>query len=130
LFDTMLDWLPPVDYTRISADAALAVYLVPLGAFPHVSYITLVWQEEPLNNPMVRQALSLAIDRERLAQILNNRAVVPNGPLNPSVPGDNADLPPWLMIPIRLKHCSPKLVSTASRPPVLTMAATSRLRSR
>lgn len=101
--DTMLDWLPPGDYPRISADAALADNLVPLGAFPHVSYITLDWQEEPLNNPLVRQALSLAIDRERLAQILNNRAVVPNGPLNPSVPGDNADLPPLAYDPDQAK---------------------------
>lgn len=91
--DTMLDWLPSGDYPRIAADPALADNLVPLGAFPHVSYITLDWQEEPFNNLQVRQALSMAIDRERLSQILNNRAVLPNGPLNPTVPGDNKDLP-------------------------------------
>jgi oligopeptide transport system substrate-binding protein len=92
--DTMLDFVPNSDYPRISEDPALAERLVETAAFPNTQYIIPNVRQEPFSDVRVRQALSMAIDRERLIQLYNGRAVSAAGPIPPNVGGDNADLVP------------------------------------
>ncbi|MEL6271458.1 MAG: ABC transporter substrate-binding protein [Chloroflexota bacterium] len=92
--DVSLDVVPNADYPRIVQDDALSENLLPSQAFPNIIYLTVDTRSEPLNDVMVREALSMAIDRERLTQLLNNRAIPAAGPIPPIVQGDNPDLVP------------------------------------
>jgi ABC-type transport system substrate-binding protein len=94
--DVSVDWVPADDYPRLAADPALAERLIPLAGFPNVDYVIFNHRlvDEPFTDVRVRQALSMAIDRERLVQLTNGRSVPANGPFHPSVAGNNADLPP------------------------------------
>ncbi|MEP7290173.1 MAG: ABC transporter substrate-binding protein [Chloroflexota bacterium] len=92
--DLSLDVLPSGDYPRIAQDPNLSPRLFAKLQPPNVIYLTLNTRSEPFNNHLVRQALSMAIDRERLVQILNNRATPADGPFAPSAFGNNAELEP------------------------------------
>ncbi|MEP7290380.1 MAG: ABC transporter substrate-binding protein [Chloroflexota bacterium] len=92
--DVAFDWTPSSEYPRIAADPALAARLVPSLAFPNIDYIVFQHRRPPFDNLDVRTALNMAINRDRLVQLLNGRAEVASGPLPPSMPGNNADLQP------------------------------------
>jgi peptide/nickel transport system substrate-binding protein len=92
--DIALDFVPNSEYPRISSDPALAAQLLPTAGFPNIDYVVLNNAIAPFNNVDVRRAMSMAVDRERLVQILNGRAVPAAGPIPPSVQGNNAELAP------------------------------------
>jgi oligopeptide transport system substrate-binding protein len=92
--DVSLDFVPASDYPRLIADPVLAERVLPTAGFPNTDYMIVNNNKAPFDNVLVRQAMSLAVDRERLAQIFNGRAVPLAGFLPPGVPGDNADLLP------------------------------------
>lgn len=93
--DLSLDFVPNSDYPRIVTDPALADNLLEITAFPNVQYLIPNTREgSPFADVRVRQALSQAIDRDRLVLIYNNRAVPATGLIPPTVLGDNADLTP------------------------------------
>jgi ABC-type transport system substrate-binding protein len=92
--DVSLDQLISADYARLVADAALSPRLLPLAAFPNVDYIILNTNMEPFTELAVRQALNMAVDRERLVQLTSGRAGVANGFIPTGVVGDNTELQP------------------------------------
>src|SRR5437667_4354869 len=71
--------LPPDQGERVAANPATRV----AGALYAGLYVLSVNSKRPpLDNPLVKQALSLAIDRERIVKELwRGRGVVPNGPI-------------------------------------------------
>jgi peptide/nickel transport system substrate-binding protein len=84
--------LPPDHYDRVNANASTQVR----GALYAGLYVLAVNSKRPpLDNPLVKQALSLAIDRESIVKELwRGRGIVPSGPI---AKGDNhfdAKLPP------------------------------------
>src|SRR5262245_52251501 len=84
--------LPPDQGERVTGNATTKV----LGARYAGLYVLAVNSKRPpLDNPLVKQALSLAIDREAIVKELwRGRGIVPNGPI---AKGDNhfdASLPP------------------------------------
>jgi ABC-type transport system substrate-binding protein len=97
--DISFDWTPSAEYPRIAADPALADRLVPSLAFPNIDYIIFQHRRPPFDNLDVRTAMNMAINRERLVQLLNGRAEIASGPLPPSMPGNNADLQPMAYDP-------------------------------
>ena len=92
--DIAFDWVPSADYARIAADPALSPRLVESLAFPNIDYILFQHRRPPFDNRDVRLALSMAINRDRLVQLLAGRAVAASGPLPPAMPGNNVDLQP------------------------------------
>lgn len=92
--DVALDFVPSADYPRLVGDPALAERLIPLAAFPNIDRILFNMNLEPFTDIRVRRALSMAIDRERLVQLSNGRAVPAAGPIPPNVLGNNDDLQP------------------------------------
>jgi peptide/nickel transport system substrate-binding protein/oligopeptide transport system substrate-binding protein len=92
--DISLDFVPNADYPRLAGDAALSPRLIPLPAFPNTDYIIINNNIEPFDKLEVRQAMNMAIDRERLTTITNGRSVPSAGLIPPSVAGNNADLKP------------------------------------
>jgi peptide/nickel transport system substrate-binding protein len=84
--------LPPEHGPRVAAGPSTQVVGV-LYAGLYVLMVN-VWAP-PLNDPLVRQALSLAIDREIIVRDLwRGRGVAPNGPIPRGEPHHDASLPP------------------------------------
>ncbi|HWP76005.1 MAG TPA: ABC transporter substrate-binding protein, partial [Methylomirabilota bacterium] len=93
--------LPPDQEDRVAANPTTRV----AGALYAGLYVLAVNSKRPpLDNPLVKQALSLAIDREAIVKELwRGRGVVPNGPI---AKGDNhfdASLPPLAYNPAEAK---------------------------
>jgi ABC-type transport system substrate-binding protein len=71
-------------------DPAQAARVVEGGQL-HTGYITLNVTTPPLDKLEVRQAINMAINKDRIVQIINGRAKPANQPLPPSMPGYSTD---------------------------------------
>ncbi|PKP68403.1 MAG: peptide ABC transporter substrate-binding protein [Alphaproteobacteria bacterium HGW-Alphaproteobacteria-4] len=80
------DGIPPAKFTEVMADPAQAERVVEGGQL-HTGYITLNVKMAPFDNVAVRQAVNMAINKDRIVQIINGRAVPATQPLPPSMPG-------------------------------------------
>jgi peptide/nickel transport system substrate-binding protein len=94
--------LPPDQEDRVAANASTRL----AGALYAGLYVLAVNSKRPpLDNPLVKQALSLAIDREAIVKELwRGRGIVPSGPI---AKGDNhfdASLPPLACNPAEAKE--------------------------
>ncbi len=80
------DGIPPAKFVEVMADPEQAARVVEGGQL-HTGYITLNTQIPPFDNVDVRRAVNMAINKERITQIINGRAVPATQPLPPSMPG-------------------------------------------
>ena len=80
------DGVPPAKFLEIKNSPEGAEIIVD-GAQLHTGYITLNTRVKPFDNVKVRQALNMAINKERITRILNGRATAANQPLPPLMPG-------------------------------------------
>ncbi|RVD16746.1 MAG: ABC transporter substrate-binding protein [Mesorhizobium sp.] len=84
--DLPLDGIPPAKFQEVMADPEQKARVVEGGQL-HTGYITMNTTMAPFDNVKVRQAVNMAINKARIVQIINNRAVPANQPLPPSMPG-------------------------------------------
>ncbi|MBK0327094.1 ABC transporter substrate-binding protein [Rhodobacteraceae bacterium F11138] len=80
------DGIPPAKFQEVMADPEQAARVVEGGQL-HTGYITLNTQMPPFDNVEVRRAVNMAINKERITQVINGRAVPATQPLPPSMPG-------------------------------------------
>jgi len=80
------DGIPPAKFTEVMGDPAQAAHVV-VGGQLHTGYITLNVTTPPFDKLEVRKAINMAINKERITQIINGRAVPATQPLPPSMPG-------------------------------------------
>ncbi|MBY5435187.1 ABC transporter substrate-binding protein [Rhizobium leguminosarum] len=80
------DGIPPAKFLEIKNSADGAQMIVD-GEQLHTGYITLNTKMKPFENVKVRQALNMAINKDRITRILNGRATPANQPLPPLMPG-------------------------------------------
>ncbi|PCH74831.1 MAG: peptide ABC transporter substrate-binding protein [Rhodobacteraceae bacterium] len=80
------DGIPPAKFREVMDDPAQAARVVEGGQL-HTGYITLNTQMPPFDNVKVRQAVNMAINKARIVQVINGRAVPATQPLPPSMPG-------------------------------------------
>ncbi len=80
------DGIPPAKFQEVMGDPAQAARVVEGGQL-HTGYITLNVKTPPLDNVDVRRAINMAINKDRIVQIINGRAVPATQPLPPSMPG-------------------------------------------
>ncbi len=80
------DGIPPAKFVEVMADPEQAARVVEGGQL-HTGYITLNVNTPPFDNVKVRQAVNMAINKERITQIINGRAAPATQPLPPSMPG-------------------------------------------
>ena len=80
------DGIPPAKFTEVMGDPAQAERVVEGGQL-HTGYITMNVNMAPFDDVKVRQAVNMAINKDRIVQIINGRAVPANQPLPPSMPG-------------------------------------------
>ncbi len=84
--DLVGDGIPPAKFQEVMSDPAQAERVVQGGQL-HTGYLTMNVTLPPFDNPAVRQAVNMAINKDRIIQVINGRAVPANQPLPPSMPG-------------------------------------------
>ena len=84
--DIIGDGIPSANYVAESQDPANKDLIVETKQL-QTSYVTLNVTIKPFDDLRVRTAVNHAINKERIAQIVNGRAVPANQPLPPSMPG-------------------------------------------
>ncbi|HEX7005314.1 MAG TPA: ABC transporter substrate-binding protein [Trueperaceae bacterium] len=84
--DVLGDGIPSARFTEVMNDPDLSDQVVR-GEQLNTTYVTLNTQTPPLDDPQVRKALNMAINKERIVRIINNRAEPANQILPPLMPG-------------------------------------------
>lgn len=80
------DGIPPAKFQEVMADPEQKARVIEGGQL-HTGYITLNVKMPPFDNLGVRKAVNMAINKERIIQVINGRAVPATQPLPPSMPG-------------------------------------------
>lgn len=80
------DGIPPAKFREVMSDTAQAERVIEGGQL-HTGYITLNVNTPPMDDVRVRRAINMAINKDRIVQIINGRAVPATQPLPPSMPG-------------------------------------------
>jgi ABC-type transport system substrate-binding protein len=80
------DGIPPAKFQEVMSDPAQAERVIQGGQL-QTGYITMNVTQPPFDNVQVRQAVNMAINKDRIVQIINGRAVPANQPLPPTMPG-------------------------------------------
>jgi peptide/nickel transport system substrate-binding protein/oligopeptide transport system substrate-binding protein len=83
------DGIPPAKFLEIK-NGPDAKSIIVDGEQLQTGYISLNVQVKPLDNVKVRQALNMAINKERIVRLVNGRATPANQPLPPLMPGYDA----------------------------------------
>jgi peptide/nickel transport system substrate-binding protein len=86
--DILGDGIPPAQFAEVMADPANKD-LIAAGDQLHTGYVTMNVTAAPFDNPKVRQAVNMAINKDRIVRLINNRAVPAVQALPPAMPGYN-----------------------------------------
>jgi len=84
--DILGDGIPPAQFLEVKDNPDNAGMIIEGGQL-QTGYITLNVTTPPFDNLDVRKAINMAINKDRIVRIINNRAVIANQPLPPSMPG-------------------------------------------
>ncbi|MBO0902940.1 ABC transporter substrate-binding protein [Jiella sonneratiae] len=80
------DGIPPAKFREVMSDPEQKARVVEGGQL-QTGYITMNVTMPPFDKKEVRQAVNMAINKDRIVQMINNRAIPANQPLPPSMPG-------------------------------------------
>jgi ABC-type transport system substrate-binding protein len=83
--------IPSAEFTRVAADPRYRPLLLERATL-RTQYLGLNCALPPFDRAAVRQAFNLAIDRERLLELVDHRGVVAQGILPPDMPGHDPTL--------------------------------------
>ncbi|MBB5220437.1 ABC-type transport system substrate-binding protein [Amaricoccus macauensis] len=83
--DVLGDGIPPAQFLQVKANPGDA--RIVEGGQLQTGYVTMNVTMPPFDDVRVRQAVNMAINKDRIVQIINGRAVPANQPLPPSMPG-------------------------------------------
>lgn len=109
--DIVGDGIPPAQFTEIMADTANKD-LIAVGDQLQTGYVTMNVTQPPFDNLKIRQAVNMAINKDRIVRLINNRAVPANQPLPPAMPGYNRQNSGYAFDPDAAK----KLLAEAGQP--------------
>jgi ABC-type transport system substrate-binding protein len=84
------DGIPPAKFVEVMKDPEQAKNVVEGGQL-HTGYITMNVTKAPFDKVEVRRAVNMAINKDRIIQVINGRAVPATQPLPPSMPGYTKD---------------------------------------
>lgn len=80
------DGIPPAQFLQFREDPEFKELMV-IGDQLHTGYMTMNVTIPPLDDVKVRQAINMAINKERIVRVINGRATPANQPLPPAMPG-------------------------------------------
>ncbi len=86
--DIVGDGIPPAQFAEVMADPANKD-LIAAGEQLHTGYVTMNVTQPPFDNVKVRQAVNMAINKDRIVRLINNRGVPATQALPPAMPGYN-----------------------------------------
>lgn len=84
------DGIPPAKFLEVTQDPAYKDLIIQ-GSQLHTGYITMNVKAKPFDDVRVRQAVNMAINKDRIIRIINGRAKPATQPLPPAMPGYAAD---------------------------------------
>jgi ABC-type transport system substrate-binding protein len=84
--DILGDGIPPAQFLQVKDDPQYKDWIIEGGQL-HTGYVTMNVNTPPFDDVKVRQAVNMAINKDRVVRIINNRAVPANQPLPPTMPG-------------------------------------------
>lgn len=84
------DGIPPAKFVEVMSDPAQKALVVEGGQL-QTGYVTMNVTKPPFDNVEVRRAVNMAINKDRIVQVINGRAIPANQPLPPSMPGYTKD---------------------------------------
>jgi ABC-type transport system substrate-binding protein len=88
--DIVGDGIPPAQFAELMNDPANKD-LIAEGDQLHTGYVTMNVKAKPLDDVRVRQAINMAINKDRIVRIINNRGVPASQALPPAMPGYDKD---------------------------------------
>jgi ABC-type transport system substrate-binding protein len=88
--DIVGDGIPPAQFAEVMADPANKD-LIAVGDQLHTGYVTMNVTAPPFDNVKVRQAVNMAINKDRIVRLINNRGVPATQALPPAMPAYNSD---------------------------------------
>lgn len=88
--DVAGDGIPPAKFLEVKNNPKFKDMIIEGGQL-QTAYLTLNVQMPPFDKLEVRQAVNMAINKQRIVRIINNRAVPATQPLPPSMPGYDKD---------------------------------------
>ena len=83
--DVLGDGIPPAKFAEVMNDPAQKANVVS-GPQLQTVYITMNVTMKPFDDVRVRKAVNMAINKDRIIQIINGRAIAANQPLPPRCP--------------------------------------------
>lgn len=96
------DGIPPAKFIEVTKDPKFKELIIQGGQL-HTGYVTMNVKIKPFDNVKVRQAVNMAINKDRIVRIINGRAVPANQPLPPSMPGYAKDYKGYAYDPEKAK---------------------------
>ncbi|KFE36254.1 ABC transporter substrate-binding protein [Thioclava atlantica] len=96
------DGIPPAKFNEVMGNPDEASHVV-VGGQLHTGYITLNVEMAPFDKVEVRQAINMAINKDRIVQMINGRATPATQPLPPSMPGYTKDYAGYAFDPEKAK---------------------------
>jgi peptide/nickel transport system substrate-binding protein len=96
------DGIPPAKFLEVMNDPEYKD-LVVSGEQLHTGYITLNTNIPPFDDVKVRQAVNMAVNKDRIVRVINGRAVPANQPLPPLMPGYNDEYKGYAFDPEKAK---------------------------
>lgn len=97
------DGIPPAKFNEVMGNPDEAKQVVEGGQL-HTGYITLNVEMAPFDKVEVRQAINMAINKDRIVQMINGRATPATQPLPPSMPGYTKDYAGYPFDPAKAKE--------------------------
>ncbi|OQM74289.1 ABC transporter substrate-binding protein [Manganibacter manganicus] len=97
------DGIPPAKFQEVMSDPAQKARVVEGGQL-QTGYISMNVTMPPFDQLKVRQAVNMAINKKRIVQMINNRAIPANQPLPPSMPGYDKDFEGYPHDPAKAKE--------------------------
>ena len=109
--DILGDGIPPAQFVQVTSDPANKPFIVS-GEQLHTGYVAINVKIKPLDNVKVRQAVNMAINKQRIVQIINGRAHIADQVLPPAMPGFDPSYKGYAYDPAQAK----KLLAEAGLP--------------
>jgi oligopeptide transport system substrate-binding protein len=101
--DLSISDIPAAAYAQLAQSSKWKPYLVT-NHDASTYYVGMKNLQKPFRDKRVRQALNYAVDKRRLVQLLNGRAIVAHGVIPPPLPGYDSNAKPYAHDPAKAKQ--------------------------
>jgi peptide/nickel transport system substrate-binding protein/oligopeptide transport system substrate-binding protein len=102
--DILGDGIPPAQFAAVTENAEYRDKgMIVEHPMIQTSYVTMNQRIPPFDNVLVRKAVNMAINKERIVRIINNRAIPATQPLPPNMPGHDPAYAGYPYDPVKAK---------------------------